>query len=487
MVGSKRIVPEEAVGLMVDAGVRPLTPFETNRTPWKSICLTCNREVTPTYANVRLGHGACKYCAGLAIPTSEAIESMLNAMARPLEPYPGAKITWKCECLLCGREIEATLRVAKSAGLACNYCKRTRIDAREAELTMRKNDLAPRVPYKSVHTRWESECLRCGRVIFPTFQKVRLRGHQCAWCAGKIILSKDATDTMLAAGVRPLENYPGANAPWKCECVTCGHEVTPNLSYVSAGGSPCKFCANKAIDPLEARDLMLAHGVQPLVDYPGAATPWRSKCLTCLRNVSPAYGNVANNHSPCAYCSGKKVDPETAVEVALSRKLEPLEVYPGAVIPWRCKCLKCGQETESTWTAINAKREGAGCSSCTTYGFKPNLESYFYVIEHPKKLALKVGISNLYSGRLAKHAKNGWTICHLLKFSSGREAKTLETAMLHQLRRVEALPPAFFNGDGWTETIPSPGQSAERLFHLAKSMASNEAEVIQVSEISVRD
>jgi hypothetical protein len=472
---------------MLDAGVRPIAPFGSNRTPWKSICLTCDREVTPTYANVRLGHKPCKYCAGLAIPASEAKEMMLKSMARPLEPYPGAKLPWKCKCLICGREIEATLRVSRAAGLACNYCKRTRIDVREAELTMRMNDISPREQYKSVHSRWESECLRCGRIIYPTLHKVRLRGHQCAWCAGKVILPKDANDTMLSAGARPLEPYPGANKAWKCECLTCGREVTPNLSYVSADGSPCKFCAKKAVDPGEATTKMIEHGVQPLEPYPGASIPWRCKCLTCLREVSPSYGNVANNHSPCVFCSGKKVDPETAIEVALSRKLEPLEAYPGAVIPWRLQCLKCGQETESTWTVINAKRQGAGCSSCTPYGFKPGLESYFYVIEHPQKLAFKVGISNLDSGRLAQHAKNGWTIRHLMKFASGRDAKNLESSVLHHLRRVEGLPPAFLSGDGWTETISSLGHSSVRIYNLAKSLTTSQYVESEPSNISARD
>lgn len=412
---------------------------------------------------------------------------MLNAKARPLEKFPGAKVPWQCECLLCGRQIQPTLKVSRSAGLACNYCKRTRIDARSAELIMRGNDLAPRAPYKSVHARWESECLRCGRVIFPTFQKVRLRGHQCAWCAGKVILPKDAAETMLTSGVRAIEDYPGANKAWKCECLTCGREVSPNLSYVSAGGSPCKWCAKKAVDPIEAKALMIAHGVEPLESYPGASTAWRCKCLTCLREVTPTFGNVSNNHSPCAYCSGKKVDPETAIEVALSRKLEPLESYPGAVIPWRVKCLKCGQETESTWTSINAKREGAGCSSCTPYGFKPNLASYFYVIEHPIKLALKVGISNIQSGRLAKHSKNGWTISHLMKFDTGRDAKSLESAVLHKLRRVEGLPPAFLTGDGWTETIPSEGKSAMWLYSLAQSLTTEIFEETNPSSISSQD
>jgi len=486
-VGSKRIIPEQAVALMLNAGVQPLTPFETNRTPWRSTCLTCDREVRPTYSNVRLGHGACKYCAGLSIPASAAVETMLKALARPLEQYPGAKKPCKCECLLCGREIQPTLSVSKSTALACNFCKRTRIDARDAEITMRSNDLAPRVPYKSVHTRWESECLRCGSIIFPTLQKVRIRGHQCAWCAGKIIPPKDAAETMLSAGVRPQEAYPGANNPWKCECLTCGRNVTPNLSYVSVGGSPCKWCAGKSVDPSEAKVLMRAHGVEPIDAYPGSVKPWRCKCLTCLREVSPAYGNVLNGHSPCAYCSGKKVDPETATEVALSRRLEPLEKYPGSVIPWRLKCLKCGLETESTWTAINVKRVGSGCSSCTPYGFKLNLESFFYIIEHPKKLALKIGISNLGSGRLTKHSKNGWTIGHLLKFSTGREAKALESAMLHQLRRVERLPPAFLTGDGWTETVPSVGKSMGKLIELAKSLSSAALEEVSPVELSRRD
>jgi hypothetical protein len=288
---------------------------------------------------------------------------------------------------------------------------------------------------------------------------------------------------MQIAKVKPKVPYPGANNPWLSDCLVCGREITPKLSVVSSGIGACKFCAGRAIEPKEAFEEMLKRGVEPLEPFPGAVKPWKSKCLTCLREVEPAFSNVSNGHSPCVYCSKKKVDPETAFEVSLSKALQPLEPFPGAVIPWAMKCLKCDRETETTWTILNAKRPGSGCASCTPYGFKPSLESYFYIIEHDAKNAFKVGISNLGSGRLSKHLKNGWVIHYLMKFENGIEAKKLETLMLHQLRKVEKLPPAFFSGDGWTETIPNKPDSAKRLWKLSQKI--NQSKFLGVDPISI--
>jgi hypothetical protein len=53
---------EEAVAVMLAAGVRPLEPYVNVTTKWLCECLTCHKQVTPTYVNVKRGGGPCIFC-----------------------------------------------------------------------------------------------------------------------------------------------------------------------------------------------------------------------------------------------------------------------------------------------------------------------------------------------------------------------------------------------------------------------------------------
>jgi hypothetical protein len=56
-----------------------------------------------------------------------------------------------------------------------------------------------------------------------------------------------AAATMRAARLEPLEPFDDADAPWRCRCLTCNRVVTPRLSSIGAGGG-CKYCATKGLD-----------------------------------------------------------------------------------------------------------------------------------------------------------------------------------------------------------------------------------------------
>jgi hypothetical protein len=52
----------EALAVMMAAGVKPLAPYVNVSSKWLSECLTCHRQVSPSYVNVKRGQGACVYC-----------------------------------------------------------------------------------------------------------------------------------------------------------------------------------------------------------------------------------------------------------------------------------------------------------------------------------------------------------------------------------------------------------------------------------------
>jgi recombinational DNA repair protein (RecF pathway) len=52
----------EIAAVMKNAQLQPLVPYTTSSVPWESICLRCGEKVTPSFHNVRRGHGGCIYC-----------------------------------------------------------------------------------------------------------------------------------------------------------------------------------------------------------------------------------------------------------------------------------------------------------------------------------------------------------------------------------------------------------------------------------------
>lgn len=178
----KRVLPEEASNLMILQGVKPLEPYKTSNRPWKCICLTCNREVSPTYGSVQQGGSACAYCAGKKIDLQDASRLMHTLKLLPLEPFPGSAKPWKSQCLVCGRKTSPRLANLKNGHKGCLNCAGKFVDPEDAVKLMLESNLQPLVPYTGRHTPWTSKCLKCEREVSPTYGSVS-RGSGCKFCA----------------------------------------------------------------------------------------------------------------------------------------------------------------------------------------------------------------------------------------------------------------------------------------------------------------
>jgi hypothetical protein len=184
------------------------------------------------------------------------------------------------------------------------------------------------------------------------------RGRGCDECgrrAGALkrrIPSSEATAVMRRAGVEPVEPFPGVDKPWKCMCLNAQCPglwkgevavITPRYSDAKiAVRSACKYCARRAVRPERAAFHMMQRGVQPIVDFPGAAVPWPCRCLTCgSDDISPTYANVwLTKQGGCERCGGRMRVPEKqAADEMLTVGARPLEPYPGVNARWRCMCL----------------------------------------------------------------------------------------------------------------------------------------------------
>lgn len=193
--------------------------------------------------------------------------------------------------------------------------------------------------------------------------------------------------TMRQAGLEPLDVYPGSAQPWRCRCTICQRTVTPTHHGVQRGQGGCVYCAGKTVDLGEAAEVMRAAGLEPLETYPGADTVWLCRCDECGSEVSPTYGSVRDGHG-CRYCAAqhrgyrRRLDHEVAVEIMRAAELEPLEDYRTAIDPWRCQCSRC--HTVLVSLSYNKLQSGRGCPVCrqSVFGFDRTGPGVVYVLEH---------------------------------------------------------------------------------------------------------
>ena len=173
-----------------------------------------------------------------------------------------------------------------------------------------------------------------------------------------------ASSEMRAANLEPLGPYQGASKPWECRCLRCNSIVFPSLLSIRSGQGGCAYCAGKKVNPESAKDLMIASGYKPLVPYPGSKAKWKCLHIKCGEIVFPQYNKI--QHSPnlvsCKKCSGKYVDPIDAELLMIEAGGIPQQPNPGAKTPWKCLCMKCNQVVDSLYSTV--KQGGGVCLRC---------------------------------------------------------------------------------------------------------------------------
>jgi hypothetical protein len=376
-----------------------------------------------------------------------------------------------------------------------------RIDEETAKALFISNDLKPLVPWINSVTPWKSKCLRCHKTVSPTYNKVRLRGHQCKYCSSHGIDENEATKKIETAGFTAIVDYPGSGKPWKMRCNKCGKITSPTYSNIKKG-TGCKYCSKRAVDPIDAENAMNKRGFKTLEKYPGATkpwkveclkckktfyttfhsfnrtrkciyctkhkveesdlllilkdlklkplepyksakTPWKCLCLICKHQVQPTWNRIKQGRGHCAYCARRRVFEPDAIQFMVKLNLKPLIPFPGSNKPWLSKCLSCGQEAKPRWSDLN--RGQGGCSNCADFGLNYGQPGYLYLIHHKELHAHKIGIANLYKtrktdDRMYNHTKRGWVLYKKVNFETLEEAANVEKEILKWLRLELGLP-----------------------------------------------
>jgi hypothetical protein len=475
---AKRIDPKDAEGVMLRAGLEPLEDFKLGHLPWRCLCTYCKKVVTPSYANVRNGHGGCAYCTGKKVDPVDAMTLMRSKNLEPLEPFKSVKSKWKCRCLKCDSLVEPTYGVVSSGSGGCLRCgneaagKKNRLSEVSAIEIMNKAGLRPLEPYKNFETKWRSECLRCGDIVNPRLHAINSGQGGCLNCGIKIRSEKNripkdqARKIMLKHGYIPQVDFVAAGDPWESIHEVCGRVVKPRYSTVKNGFGGCIYCGlenaaeKNRFTQDEAFEMMRNAGLEPQEPYVSSTTSWNCIHLACGRKVKPQLYKIQNGQSGCRTCGylimAEKNLRESSgtVREMLDADLQPLEPYKGTEHKWKCRCLKCKKVVYPRHHSVVSGQ--GGCKYCATRGMDYSAPGYVYLIVHHDYDALKIGIGGVEK-RLKEHTVFGWKLVSRWNFVTGHKASLVEEKVLKHLRQDLKLAHYLSKADmpqaGHTETF----------------------------------
>ena len=321
-----------------------------------------------------------------ALDPREAVQKMLAAGLKPLEPYTSTSTPWRARCLKCKSELKVRLNNVGKSKVACVYCAGNAIHESDAIKIMKKAGLKPLVPYPGNSKPWQSECLKCHSLVAPRYKQINRGSGGCLKCGRETVRKKNTTDAAVAVdifrknGLEPLVPFKNSHTKWKAKCLTCGKTVNPVLAAVKANNSGCAYCAGRRIDEKDAIAIFKKNGLTPLEPYPGNKKPWRSTHKTCGKEVSPTYQALANKgQGPCKYCAKKAIDINDAEKLFLSKDLRPLVPYSGdSKKPWPSIHIPCGNEVSPTFNIIQ-RGESMGCQFCSDQFVDPQKAFAFFI------------------------------------------------------------------------------------------------------------
>jgi hypothetical protein len=266
---SSRLKEDLVMEIMNKANLQPLEPYKNASSKWKCKCLTCGKVTNTYFMNIQRGGGGCVPCgrkkSSLKHKTPEdlAVEVMMKAGLKPLEPYKNNSTRWKCLHEECGKVVKVLYGSVKRGQGVCPVClkkKGSPIKTKQevAEAVMLKAGFQPLVPYKHANAKWKCKHLKCNRITYPRYADVKRPDDKktigCSYCAllenakNNRLPEDKVVKIMLEAKLKPLVPYVNANKRWKCECLRCGNIVFPRFGVVQRrNGGGCSTCAVRGI------------------------------------------------------------------------------------------------------------------------------------------------------------------------------------------------------------------------------------------------
>ena len=355
------------------------------------------------------------------IPEAAARRMFLSNFLKPLAPYVDSMTPWKSQCLKCKKIVSPNYNKVRLRGHQCGYCAGTLVDPKDAVKLMSESGFKPIVPYPGSNLPWDARCMKCKKVTSPTYSSVK-KGIGCKFCSSRAVEPRDAVAAMKRRGFKTLEPFPGAVKPWKVQCIACKKKFETYFHSLKTTNG-CKFCNGAALDINDIQVVLEKLRLKPESDFPGSKVPWKLRCLRCNRIVTPTYSHLTRkdrNVGGCVFCSKRRVHMDEMLELLKENKLKPMGQFVNGKTPWLCQCLKCKREV---FPRMNDLRSGqSGCIYCA--GLKVDEKAAI-------KLANKNGFTPLvkYPG-----AHRGWEcVCNVC----GQISKPHYTSMQQGINRCK--------------------------------------------------
>ena len=356
----------------------------------------------------------CPYCIGrLAIPGVNDLATTHPELAKQADgwdpttigPGSGQKLGWKCDL---GHQWDAQVELRAKRNYGCPFCSGHRV-------IPGVNDMATTHPEAAAQADgWDPSTIMAGNNKrfawkcelghrWQTSALNRMYGRGCPYCTNRKLLPgfNDLATTHpevaeQADGWDPSSVFFGSGPlrDWKCEL---GHTWRTSCNSRTSQNLGCPYCGNQRV--------------------------W------------PGFNDLATTH-PHLLNEVDGWDP-TVISAGSNKRM-----------PWKCV------EGHKWMGALSDRKAGTGCPTCAKFGFDPNKDGYFYLLEHEEWDMLQIGITNVPDKRLQKHKRGGWTAIELRGPMDGHLTRQLETSALRALRKRGAkLGKAAGMGafDGWSE------------------------------------
>lgn len=124
-----------------------------------------------------------------------------------------------------------------------------KIDPKEAVKIMLKYGLKPEKKYKNSQAKWLSKCLKCKEINTRSLKSVMRHKKGCVYCSGKRVNPEKARQWMLKNSLKPLVVYTNSITPWKSQCLKCNRIVYPTYKPPTEKKKPaCAYCSKVRID-----------------------------------------------------------------------------------------------------------------------------------------------------------------------------------------------------------------------------------------------
>ena len=279
-----------------------------------------------------------------------------------------------------------------------------RIDSDAAISLMRSADLEPLIGFIAGHLPWKCSCMKCGKVVTPSYANVK-NGHAgCAYCSGKAVDPKDAFNFMVTKGLLPREQFKSVRNKWLCRCMKCNETVSTRYGDIKRGQGGCLKCGylksafSNTLDANVATEIMLANRLRPLEPYKKNDAKWLCECIRCGERVTPTLHSVSSGQGGCIFCgrndaAEKRKTPEVeAISKMKKHGYEPLENFVGVSQPWKSRHLECGEIVRPRLASL--KSGNGGCKSC---GYKAAADKNRFTEEEAVKIMKSIGLRPLES------------------------------------------------------------------------------------------